>query len=173
MAAHILQYIVVDVLKGDVKVVAHIGMSCHYVQNLIREFGRVGIVQPNPFDSVNFRHPVDKFRKGKPLVYVKTVGRQVLGNDVEFFYSFSHQPSYLFKDFFNGTRLVSASNQWNCTECTKTIAALGNFEICVMRGGGYDSIVRHCRRIALDYVGYNVYPIKLAIDSVYFRNLGQ
>ena len=62
VATHEVEYVVRDVLKGDVKIVADIVVLPHDAKEVEREASGVGVVEAYPFHAGNLRHLLHQLR---------------------------------------------------------------------------------------------------------------
>ena len=110
VALHIVEHLIGRVLQSDVEVFAHIIVLRHHGENVVRELGRVGVVQANPLHTLDLRHLVNQLRQHHFAVEVKTVRRQVLRNHVKFLHALAHQVLHLVEQRVHWHRLVAAGD---------------------------------------------------------------
>ena len=70
-------------LERDVHVFAHLGIAGHLFQDILREIGRIGIVNAQPLDAVHKGKLAKQLRERTPSVQVQAVIGGILGDDNE------------------------------------------------------------------------------------------
>ncbi len=103
MATHVGQYRVGYMLQCYVEIFAHITVARHYRQYVVGELRRIGIVQANPFHARNLSHAVDESGQTQAAAgEVTAIGRQVLGDYVEFLYAAADEFAYFLQNLLFG-----------------------------------------------------------------------
>ena len=65
-------------LQRDVQILAHLRVVGHLLKHVLREIGRIRIVDPDPLYAVDLRESAYQFGKGPPAIEVKPVVCRVL-----------------------------------------------------------------------------------------------
>ena len=79
MAAHIRKHNIRYVLKRNIQILADFGVRGHLLQDVLREIGRVGIMDAYPLDLRYLRELLYQIRKSALLVQIQPVVGGILG----------------------------------------------------------------------------------------------
>ena len=90
-ALHGGEYAAVDVLQGDVDVVADVAVPLHCFDGIEGEGGGVGVVQAYPFGTALGGEQFEEFAESAATVEVETVVGGVLGDEYKFLDSVVYQ----------------------------------------------------------------------------------
>ena len=126
-------------LDGYVQIFHYLGIGCNLVDKLIIELIGICVVQPYPFNAVNFAYPAAKLCKAALSVKVRAVARYVLRDDDDLLHAVRSEVTSLLDDVFYLSRAVSAADIRYCAEGAEVIAALGDAQICPRRAGAYNA----------------------------------
>lgn len=166
VAAHARQDAVADVLEGDVEVAAHVGVPAHHGQEVHREVGRIGVVQPDPFDTGDAGHAVDEFGQALAAVAVDAVVGEFLGNDLEFPHAACHEAAHLVEDFVDGSADVVAGDDGDGAVGALAVAAFRNLDVGVVGRGGQDTFEGDVFVVTFAEVAQQVGPVELAVELI-------
>ena len=107
-APHAFELAVADVLERNIQVFADFRLIAHCADHVIGELGRIGIVKPEPFDSVDAAKPAQQVAEPAFAVKVQPVIGRVLCDDDQLFYSAVGQSLRFGDELFHRHRDVSA-----------------------------------------------------------------
>ena len=141
VSSHFAKHIVRYVLQSHIEIVAHVWVVGYGSRQIFWEMCGVGVVKPQPLDSVDFSESVDKTSYRRFAVKVASVVCKVLGYEIELFYTPTHQTPYLVLYVFDATRAMPACDDRYCAVRTLTIAAFRYFHVCQMVRRGDKSFV--------------------------------
>ena len=123
-------------LQGNSHILDNLLFTGHCVQQLVGDGVRIAIEHPNPMEAVNFAQPAQQLRQGVFPVKVDSVAGGILGNQDELFGAVLHQKTSLSLDAFHGPAAVAAPDERNGAVSTAVVAALSDFQIGEITGGG-------------------------------------
>lgn len=138
--SHTLEDFVVDVLDGDVQIVAELRVFFHHIQDFEGEVERVGVVQTEPFDTF---HLGESLHQGGQFPFARQIDAvvgQILGDKhylldtlLGEFLCFFHQQRNRFGDLL-------VANQRDGAVGTLVVAALRNLEVGVVSRRGKQTL---------------------------------
>ena len=79
MPVHVVKHLVGDMLQRNVHIPADLWVVRHLVEHILREIGRIRIMDTYPLDSVDLRKLLEKLGKSPAVIKVDTVVRSILG----------------------------------------------------------------------------------------------
>ena len=126
----------VDVLEGDVDIVADVRMLSDGLNGVDGERGRVGVVEANPWGAALGGEEVEKVAESAAAVEVEAVVGGVLSDEDEFFGSIVDQLLRFEEDVFDGAGDVFATDEGDGAVGAAAVAAFGYFEVGVVIGSG-------------------------------------
>ena len=100
-------------LKRNVKVFADLRVISHLFQDILRKIGRIGIVNPYPFNSLDFRKFLNQFSKRTFPIEIQPIICGVLCYQKQFFHAFASKLGRLFHEHLDRHALVSATYERN------------------------------------------------------------
>ena len=183
MPVHAAEYLVIDVLDGDIQVFDDFIIAGDFINQFVIELVGVEIVQANPSDAGNDGKPAAEFRQTSFSVPVGTVAGDVLCNHDQFFHSLLRQFFSLADNGFDLSGTVAAANIRDHAERAEVVTAFRNAQIGPSRTGGDDArdlidrcTVRKERTVTLLFQnriggGNNFTETADAEDGVDFREL--
>lgn len=121
---HAFELAVADVLERNIQVFADFRLIAHCADHVIGELGRIGIVKPEPFDSVDAAKPAQQVAEPAFTVKVQPVIGRVLCDDDQLFYSAVGQSLRFGDELFHRHRDVSAPDQRDRAVPAPPVAAL-------------------------------------------------
>ena len=151
VAAHTLEHAVVDMLQCYVEVAAYIGVGGHHGEYVVGEVGRVGVVQAYALHALDGSEALQQPSQGALAVEVGAVCREVLRDDVEFASAPTDQRLHLGHYLVDRARVVAPGDERYGTEGAEAVAALGDFDVCMVGAGA--RALRQRARGAGDAVG--------------------
>ena len=89
MAVHVVQHGISHMLQRNIHVTTDFRIGGHLVQHVLRETGRIGIMDADPFDPFHLRQALQQFRQRPTAIQVQTVIRRILGDQHQFPHAFA------------------------------------------------------------------------------------
>ena len=102
VAVHIGQYLVGNMLQRNIHIAAHLGIAGQFIQHILREALRIGIMYAQPLDSRHFGEGAQHICKTPAAVQVEPVVGGILGNQQKFLHSGGGKLFRLFHYLFDG-----------------------------------------------------------------------
>ena len=135
-ALHGAEDAAVDVLQGDVDVVADVGVAHDGVDGVLGEGGGVGVVEAYPRGSAFGGEAFEQFAQGAAVVEVETIPCGVLADDQQLLDAAGDEGFGLGDDVVDGARAVGAADEGYGAVGAAAVASLGNLEVGVVGWGG-------------------------------------
>ena len=79
---------------------------------------------------------VEELAEGAAAVEVEAIPGGVLADDYQFFYAVGYQVLGFGDDCLDGSRMVSAADEWDGAVGAAAVASFGDLEVGVVGGGG-------------------------------------
>ena len=158
-------------LKGNIHVFANVIAFAHHPEQIIREMGRITIMQADPFHSRNIGDAFHQFRQRMAFIQIQTVISQILGDHLKFFHTLFHQQANLFLDLFHRYGLVTPRTDRNGTIRTGTVTPFGDLQVGVMPGSRQNTVGSQFPVVGFTQIVQQFFPIELSIETVDFRQL--
>ncbi len=114
-------------LKRHIQVIADILPLAHHIQHFQRKFGRIGIMQPDPFEPFYVGEPVEQVAQHSFFINVQPVISQFLRNQHHLLHSFFNQPFRFLHQIFHGFADMYSPHQRDGAKRTGAVAAFRNF----------------------------------------------
>mmetsp|Transcript_18391 Transcript_18391/g.54897 ORF Transcript_18391/g.54897 Transcript_18391/m.54897 type:complete len:568 (+) Transcript_18391:413-2116(+) len=128
-AVHAKQRHVVDVLKGDVDVLAHLGVVSDLVNKVIRKVARVGVQDAHPAQPLELAELMHQLRQPLPVAPVLPILVGVLRDEVELYDAGLHQLGCLLQECRPRLRAELAAEAGDGAERARVVAALGDAQV--------------------------------------------
>ena len=127
-AAHAAQYVVVNMLQGDVDIRKDFSAAGDHVQKLVGDVHRIEVHQADPFQPFDLFEPLEQVVQPRLAIDVHAVEGRVLGHHDQFPGAVGHQFLGLGHDVFDRLAGMFAAHLRNRAKGAGPIAALGNLE---------------------------------------------
>ena len=115
-------------LKWDVHITAHFRVGGHLFQDILGEISRIGIMDTDPFYTLDGRECAQKLRQSPFLIQVKTVEGRILGDKHQFPYTVGSKAFCLFDKRFDRHGTVCAPDEGDGTVRAAAVAAFRDFQ---------------------------------------------
>ena len=169
VTAHFLQHRVTDMLKGDIHIFADIIAFAHHPEQIIREMGRIAIMQANPFHSRNIGDALHQFRQRMAFIQIQTIIGQILGDHLKFFHTLFHQQADFFLDFFHRYGLVTPRTDRNGAIRTGAVTPFGDLQVGIVPGSRQNTVGSQFPVVGFTQIVQQFFPIELSIETIDFR----
>ena len=158
VAVHPLQHPVRNVLQGDVQVAADLGVVRHRDEHVLREIGRIGIMDADPHDPGDRRQALEQLAQRAALVQVQPVVGRVLRDQDQLLHAGRGERGRLRDQVLHRHGAVRAADEGNGAIGAAAVAALGNLQIGIalragnaargQRPGLHAQVPQHRRKVA-------------------------
>jgi hypothetical protein len=129
-------------LQRHVEIVADIGSVADDVEDLQREFRRVGIMEADPVEAGDVGEPVEQIREGPAPIDIEAIVSQFLGDQHDLLYTVTHEAFGFFDEVFDRAADVAAAHKRDGAEGAAAVTAFGYFEISVVLGSGQKTFAK-------------------------------
>ena len=135
-ALHGVEYTGVDVLQGDVDVVADVGVAADDVDGVEREGGRIGVVETYPGGTALGGQSVEEGTEHALTIEVEAIVGGVLCYDDDFLHPLGDHLLCLVEDVLDGTGNVFPANERYGAIGAGAVAPFADFQVSVVFGSG-------------------------------------
>ena len=123
-------------LDGDIQIFYDLVIGGDLVDQLVVKLVGVQVVEPDPFNTLDFGQLPAQSGKAPPAVQIGAVAGDVLGDDDQLFYPVGGQIPRLLQDILHAPGAVTAPDIGDGTEGAEVVAALCDPEIGPGGAGG-------------------------------------
>ena len=123
-------------LNRKIQIVTNLGLFFDYLNQIVINFLRITVENPDPSDSTNLTEITKQLIKTLLSIKILSVQCRLLCHQDQFFHSLFRKVFCLFDQALHRNTPVIATDFWYNTVSTMLIASFCNLQICKMSSGG-------------------------------------